>query len=744
MRVGLWWIGKGGLCLPFIFSIFSIVTLASCGGEDSPLGPDLPDGQVSTAERNVEARANAFRLYYRERVERVLLSYNRFAAVADSVAAATINKQAIARSGNTFEVVPGPNDNNSIGQAAFDAYHAYKTLGGRPLALTCIRLFEGLTFIEGVSGHPGLTCREALPGWTLTMDGVNGTVSRVRDGAPVASPVPTPPGLEQEILSTFYDGVVITYRADPSEYYFTFKPVNELEAFAITFVFSGLPDFLRISNCCSSWMKSQVGHWAGGFWGNHNSRDNFPDLALGYLAARECAADPNADEDLRLAAQRAAEAGARIGDSIMAHGGALMTVDEHHDYDVLEPSGQVRPDGTTEWQDLGSMASCQMAYLAQALSTEGLSWPPPPVPLPGALETMFLYELMHDLGFCFPLPVRNCDCIDDAYLGKTWGEALEMEILGFPWYKVADFISQLDPDLFPELLGGMMDDFKEMELAVVAIGYYAQISGKPEVYESAIESLANLIGLQRILACLVYDVLDDPELSQAMVEASARGGKADPLESLRSGGEEMLYLAVVFSRMFGLDAPDEDLLGFAPAESQNDWIESQLYRGDTSPWPLLSDEEIRSRIEAGLEHKEPWIQERYHERFGETGPPVRRAGEGYEAIGPDGEWGPAENPRHEWFGGFKLFFELPLCTFDPSTLDCTWAAMGCVRADLDGSGAADGDDLAIFQAAWEQYGPGATCSEADDWCGGADLDRSGLLDEEDPAFMDAAQGCSVY
>ena len=696
----------------------------------------LPDDERGVPE-NLEARAAGFRLFYRERLERILTAYNRFAMAGDVVPATTFGLVAVAREGNRFEVVPGPNDNNPIGHGAFVAYQAYKAFGGRPLELTLIRLFEGLAFLEAVSGHPGLTCREALPGWTRTVDGFAGTVSRIRDGLPVEPPAFYPSALEQEIVATFYGGAFFTYREDPYEYYYHLKPVQQLEQYAITWVFSEPPRFLRISDCCSSWMATGKGSWKGAYWGNHNSRDNFPDLAIGYLAAMECANDGTAPPDLREAASRAIEAGRRVGDAVVRHGGVLMTVGEAGGYDDLIPAGMVRPDGMTEWQDLGSISSCQMDYLAQALSTDGLSLPAPEIPLPGALEKVWLEAFLRGLGLDIRLPEASCADIDQAYLGRSWEELLETEILGMPWYEFAEILSRLDPGLIPSLLGSMMDDFDELELAVVALGYYARIAGKPDLLDSARRTLLHLVSLQRILAGLVYGD-----------GGSGWGPAAQGDPSVRYDADEMRYIAAVRARMFGLEAPPEDFKGFARGERHNQWIESQLQRPETGPWPLLGDEEIRQRIEKELLRREAWIQERYRRRFAD-GPPVRRTTQGYEAIGPDDTWVAVENPRHEWFGGYSFLYEIPLCVWDPWSLDCSWAAMGCGRADLDEDGKVDASDVAHFEETWERFGlpspwpHGAPdCSPSNDWCGRADLTRGGRLNEEDRAFMEAAQGCT--
>src|SRR5690606_27322772 len=123
----------------------------------------------------------------------------------DASAAANIGRADVARSGHAWEVVAGPKDNNAIGASTFAAWKAWKALGGRPLELTLIRHFQGLAWLEQVSGHPGLTVRQALPGWTRVEDGVAGTRSHVRDGAPFTPPVPAV-DVDDEVLATFFDG----------------------------------------------------------------------------------------------------------------------------------------------------------------------------------------------------------------------------------------------------------------------------------------------------------------------------------------------------------------------------------------------------------------------------------------------------------------------------------------------------------------------------------------------------------
>ncbi len=655
-------------CLHLTLFIILALSASACCSK-------LPLSAIPSPTINPNARAEAFKLFYKERTERTILSLNRFGIAGDAVFASAFGKNYIARAGNTYEVVPGPNDNNPIGMTAFNAWKGYQVFGGRSLELTLIRLFEGLHFNESVSGHSGLTCREALPGWTLTLDGVNKTVTRTKNGIAVTPPVTYRTVLEREILDRFYNNVVFTYRNNPEEYYFNFKAVNELEDFAITFVFNNLPDFLRISDCCSSWMVSKIGPWKGAFWGNHNSRDNFPDYAMGYLAALEAVATPGLPADLAEAAGIAASAGRRTCDAIVAAGMIQMTVGEWNDYAVIVPAGQRRPDGTTEAQDLGSLVSCQMAYLAKALSTEGLSYPLPEIKLPGSMTT--------------------CRSLDDAIAGMCWGDVLN----------IAEAIANISPDLPKRITSGASDDFRELMLSTAGLCYYARITRQNELYDEARKTLWNLIRIARLI-----------------------------------GEAEGVYLAAIYARMFDIDSPTDHLGGFSTGQNKIHWLESRLTEGDTSPQALLSDEEIRARIMTALVSRKSWIRERYRNRFGDS-VPVRRAGDGYECIGPDDRWMPTENPRHLWFGDIQLWREIPLCGVAPHTLDCSWARLGCAPADLNGSGSVDSADFAIFNYLWNLFGSNAACAAINGWCDGADLDKNGALNADDRDFMTAAQGC---
>jgi hypothetical protein len=755
------------LLLLLIFVATALFALAGCGDDDddddngSP-DDDFPDDDDDVADDddaviddddddnddddndtvgppvspNPNAKADAFRLYYRERMERTALSYNRFGLAGDSVFGTTIGKYYVSKSGNEYEVVAGPNDNNPNGISTWGAWQLFQAIGGRDLELTLIRQFEGLVFSEAVTELGGITVREALPGWTRIMDGVSDTITRTRLGVPVASPMPYAPALEQEILDTFYDGLIFTYRENPNEYYWNFKAINELSDYADTFVFSPLPDTLFISNCCSSWMRTPYGDWEGAYWANHNSRDNFTDYAQGYLAAFEAERTPGLPADLAAAATNAANAARAVGDRIVADGMIQMTADEHHPYDEPRPAGETRPDGTTEWQDLGSMASCQMAYVAQAISSEGLTTPVPKIPLPGAIEASAIKALFDALGISLPAPKFNCTSLDDAFIGMGWGEILELKILGISWYTWAEFVSFFAPDLLNELLGGTQDDFKELVLGAVNICYYAKIMEEDDLFVEARATLNNLVEMMYRLNGLVYFMYTEPTIGQEL----ARNYGPEHMASTLKGIDENLYTVATYSRMFGIESPLDHFANFNLGDSRAWWIESQLYKGDTTAWALKNDAEMQTEVMAGVARREQWIQDRYHARFGND-IPQRRNGNGYECMLPDGTWQATENPHHDWFGSIHLWHEAGLCNLSPETLDCSWAALGCAHADLNEDGDVNSSDLALFNDAFSEYGMGAECDATNDWCGGADLDMSGALDTDDQGYINTAQGC---
>ena len=149
---------------------------------------------------NIDAAARAFKLYYKERVERVMVSYNRFLLVGDVTFGTNLGKVGIAKAGDDYEVVPGPNDNNPIGISIWTTWHAYKIFRTRTLELTLVRMFNGLRFFEEVSGHPGVTSRFVYPGWTRIVDGKTGSITRARGGAPATAPTQYSPELEAEMM----------------------------------------------------------------------------------------------------------------------------------------------------------------------------------------------------------------------------------------------------------------------------------------------------------------------------------------------------------------------------------------------------------------------------------------------------------------------------------------------------------------------------------------------------------------
>ncbi len=687
--------------------------------EEGPLA-DLdtgPSGDASVSPPNIEAMTRAFRLYYKERVERAILAFQRFQCFGDATFCVTVGRAAVSKTGAEWEVVPGPNDNNAIGFSTWVLGHAYRIFGTRMVALALMRALRGLAFQEAVSGHPGLTARHAYPGWTVRMDGPSGMQARYRGGEVVASPYPLDPALESEMVHAFFGDGVFTYREDPSEFYFSYMPAAELESYSITYSFSGLPGFLRVSDCCASLMRTPEPYlWAHAFWSNHNSRDNMPDLSLGYLAASWFLADPFLGE----AAQDAFEAGRRVGDMVQEHGNRLMTVDEHHPYDVLVVAGERRPDGEVEVEDLGSMSDCAMAYVIRSLSSEGLGFPLPHLPLPGAIDYLIPDGLFDECTRPTEDPV--CQSLDQAFCGKTWGTLGELHFLGQPWLEVAMQMDKESPGTGEVLLGSFQDDFEEMTLAMVGVVFYARLRGDEVLQSAAQDALRQMTELMRVFADIAYE-------------------RTKPQR-----WREQRYLASLMEAYAGLEPDLDDLGEFERSEAHTSALEQWLHMEDTGPAPLMTDEEIRSRVEARRPTKSKSVQERYRAAYGDV-PPVRRTEDGYEARHVDPaqgvtQWRKVERPHHRQVGGVRLLEALPLCIWRPDILDCTWAKMGCARADLDRNGTVDEGDREAFQVLKARF-EGATCKEEDSHCEGADLDRDGKVADLDSAFMEAAMGCWV-
>ena len=607
---------------------------------------------------------------------------------------------------------------------AFTVWQAYKLYRSRPFAVAAARLFRGIAFLEAVSGHPGMTARMVYPGWTRVVDGVAGTVSRTRNGAPAASPWSAPEGMESEVLQLFYDGVTVTHRENPQEFYFSYKPAQNPVSFAVKHSLTG-PGFLRGSDCCSSLMRVPDDYpWAGAYWGNHNSRDNLPDLGLGVVAAMEAAADEEADPIVREAAALAVEAGRRIGDLVQEHA-AVMTVDEHHGYDELNPSGTIRPDGLVEEEDLGTLSDCAAVYLSRAISTAGLALPVPELPVPGSIEKLIFSSFGNQSDCEFPGEEPTCTALDQGYCGRSWDGLAEVKFIGQPWLDVVRAAEKAKPGGAESLIGSFQDDFYEKASGLFSISYYARIRGDDALRAEAEEALHQLVELLRELAEIIF-AATRPE----MVEQ--RGYELGLVEAYA-----------------GLPVAAVDFASFAIAERRLAAIEALLDLPEATPKPLLTDEQLKSAIESRLAAGEEVHRQRYRDAYGDQ-PPIRRAGDVYEARGfPEAEhpWRAVPPMRHEQIGhgepdirrigNLYLFDALPLCTARPDLLDCRWAALGCARVDLNDDGEVDEADRSAFDAAPRD----TPCGADNEWCGGADLDRSGEVGPTDEAFLVAATGC---
>ncbi|NLH47111.1 MAG: hypothetical protein GX444_00760 [Myxococcales bacterium] len=696
---------------------------------------DDNDTTPFTVWENPNAKADAFRLYYKERLSRILPAYNRFKLVGDVVPAMTLGSTAIAKSGTNYDVALHPVDNNDFGWSAFNVYQAYKYFGRRDQALTLIRQFEGLAVAEEISGIPGLTCREWWPGFTINIDGLTGTITRTKDGDPIDPAEAYDPSLEAEIVDAFFADGVYNVRADPTDTYFHIEPILNPADYAVTFVFAEMPNYLRISNCCSSFMVSQLGTFAGYFWGNHNSRDNFPDFAMGYFAACEAKDDPNADADVRASAERACNSGKRVGDSVVENGYNLMTVGEFEPYDAdhLIVAGELRPDGTDEGPEwLGSMNMCQMSYMAKAMSTTGLSSPDEAVETPGSYEILGIKALFELLGLQPPEITKTCHNIDDFFVGLPFGSFLTLEVFGVPLWDLIATVLELYPDEVWPVLLDLADALDQPEMAIFAVVYYARITaGKDELLHASQETLWHIVEIQRRASQLVYDwaMAQDPPNTNAANQA-----------------EHYLTMAALYAHIGGVGNADFDPFDFVNEENYNEGFEAVLNRPDSSLRGLMTDEYIWERILAELDGyaDRPLTYDRYWERFPtEADKPLRRLGDNYEAVGLDGDFHEIANISHQWFGGLDLWKMLPACVLAPNVLDCEWAALGCERPDLDASGLVDSADQTLFESAWATYGPpnSIACTVDNSWCDGGDLDRSGLMDEEDQAFFTAAIGC---
>jgi hypothetical protein len=516
------------------------------------------------------------------------------------------------------------------------------------------------------------------------------------------------------MLAAFFHDFRATYREDPEDILLAYMPAREIGPYAVTYSHSMIPDYLRVSDCCTSLMRVPAPHpWAGAWFGNHNSRDNFPDLSMGYLVARAILDDPDADPDLLEAADRAWAAGQRIGNLIQTHEGRLMTVTEHDPYNELVVAGAVRPDGETEAEDLGSLSDCQMVFLARALSSKGLTLPLPELPSPGSLEPL-LADVLGD-GCPIPDPVRTCTRLQEAYCGKDWSTIDELELLGIPWLEAVARLEAETPGSAQALIGGFQDDFNEKTIAALALVWYAETIGDEPLAAAARSALSEITELSRFFGELLWAQTSPAQLT------------------------ERLYSAALYDAQGGLEASADDLGDFSRAEWNMARLEQMLDLPDTPEEPLKTDEEILAIVDARLAGSSQTVKARYLEHY-DTNPPLRRSGEDYEATGhhPDHDWPWAEvaTPNHHQLGGIRLLEAIPLCVTAPHLLDCTWANFGCARPDLDFNGLVDATDQTLMDQA-----PSSNCDTTNSWCSGADLDHTGAVDLTDRAFMTAAQGC---
>jgi hypothetical protein len=291
--------------------------------------------------------------------------------------------------------------------------------------------------------------------------------------------------------------------------------------------------------------------------------------------------------------------------------------------------------------------------------------------------------------------------------------------MGEPWLELLQKLENETPGTAKALIGSFQDDFYEKVIAALALVYYAETTMDEELAAAARQGLAELAQLVRLFGKLVWEHTDPAALAERVYEVAL-------LEA--EGG-------------FGVPLPDFN--AFARAEAQIAYVESLPDMPDTQPAALRTDEEIKQLVDAELAGKSGSVQQRYKDAYGDV-PPLRRAGEGYEARtfheGAVSAWVPVANKHHQVIGGLRLLEALPLCTTTPAALDCTWAKLGCARPDLDGNGLVDAADQALFDQAAATH-QGTACGPANGWCGAADLDRTGTVDATDAAFMAAAQGC---
>ncbi len=396
-----------------------------------------------------------------------------------------------------------------------------------------------------------------------------------------------------------------------------------------------------------------------------------------------------------------------------------MTVDEHHDYETLTEAGEVRPDGETESEDLGSLSDCQMVFLARALSSEGLALPLPSLPAPGSVEQLIADFLGNEDACPVPEGTRTCSGLADGYCGKEWGSIGELEIVGTPWLEMVRQLERESPGSAGQLIGSFQDDFYEKNIAVLALVNYARLKGDEALENAALEALNQTTELMKVFGELLY-------------------ARTAPASLTRR-----IYQASLFQAQAGLTVDIGHFDGFEEADAQMTKLEDLLNMEDTGYAPIVSDNDIAEIVAERLSHSSQSVNARYLEHYGDT-PPLRNIGQSYEATGyhPDNEWPWTEVPNmhHKRFGGVNLLEAIPLCNQAPELLDCTWARLGCKRPDLNQDHKVDEEDQHIFAQKVAAFAD-TPCNPTNSWCELGDLDHTGLIDETDSAFMAAAIGC---
>lgn len=295
----------------------------------------------------------------------------------------------------------------------------------------------------------------------------------------------------------------------------------------------------------------------------------------------------------------------------------------------------------------------------------------------------------------------------------------QLSLGGTPVIKLVTALEAAMPGSAERTLASFQGDFEHIVKSMAALAHYGRITGDEDLAIEARRALKAMTEGMRVQGDLIW-------ANSAPERAASQRFSAAMLDAL--GGAEVNA---------------EDLGDFAIEQARLTHIENLLELPDTSPDALRSNDEIlqmvEERVTALESNKDGWSQaifQRYRDAYGME-PPLRRAGDGYEARQAGGDWEPAEVPHH-LRTGMELLTAIAACETAPEVLDCRWARLGCARPDLNHDGVVDERDRDAFDAS---DGAGDACDKANDHCDGADLDRSGGIDKLDRAFMDAAQGC---